>query len=211
MGKADAQQFGWPMEQHEVAVVQASDYDALAAECVRLREELERHYRDANEYIERTDKCLDNWERDNAALQQRCAVLEALPELYGEKYREAEGYVQALATLQQQHAALQQRCAEVEEGKGYLLRLWQLIAPQCEPLPTLAGLATQFDNYIAGRNQDINALQARLAQVEGALRDCIAAWEHEGEPSAIGYEVAVDKAKALLQARPASGGGHGQS
>ena len=36
------------------------------------------------------------------------------------------------------------------EAYGYGSRLFPHLAPQCEPLPTLAGLMTQLDNYIAG-------------------------------------------------------------
>lgn len=46
-------------------------------------------------------------------------------------------------------AAVNER-ADYLEAKGYLTRLFQHLAPQCEPQSRLAGLATQIDNYIAG-------------------------------------------------------------
>jgi hypothetical protein len=41
------------------------------------------------------------------------------------------------------------------EALGYLTRLFQHLAPQCEPLPDVAGLATQIDNYIAAEHQKL--------------------------------------------------------
>lgn len=39
---------------------------------------------------------------------------------------------------------------DYDEAKRYLILLFGRVAPQCKPLPTLSGLATQIDNYIAG-------------------------------------------------------------
>lgn len=41
--------------------------------------------------------------------------------------------------------------AELQQGKASLRRLLKTVAPQCKPLPTLDGLASQIDNYIAGQ------------------------------------------------------------
>jgi hypothetical protein len=46
--------------------------------------------------------------------------------------------------------APQQEQEDYDEAKRYLTSLFAQVAPQREPLPTLSGLATQFDNYIAG-------------------------------------------------------------
>lgn len=43
---------------------------------------------------------------------------------------------------------------EPEEAYGYLVRLFRRVAPQCEPLGSVIGLATQIDNYIAGLHAD---------------------------------------------------------
>ena len=40
--------------------------------------------------------------------------------------------------------------SEATQAYGYLARLFKEVAPQCSPLPTLMGLCTQIDNYIAG-------------------------------------------------------------
>lgn len=40
--------------------------------------------------------------------------------------------------------------SEAEQAYGYLSRVFEVVAPQCKPLPTLMGLCTQIDNYIAG-------------------------------------------------------------
>lgn len=44
----------------------------------------------------------------------------------------------------------------------------------------------------------LSASQACCAQLEEALKMCVAAWEHDGEPSAIGYELAIQKAQHAL-------------
>lgn len=51
---------------------------------------------------------------------------------------------------------------------------------------------------------EIYAARAKHAEEsERALREalklCVEAWEHEGEPGAIGYELAIEKAQAALQ------------
>lgn len=71
--------------------------------------------------------------------------------------------------LQRALDAEREKVKELEEGKGYLIRLWGLVAPQCEILTTLVGLATQFDNYIAGQNHELATLQAQLAEIEQIL------------------------------------------
>ena len=49
------------------------------------------------------------------------------------------------------------------EAYGYLSRLFKLVAPQCEPLPTLIGLCTQIDNaFVYVREQARESLLARL-------------------------------------------------
>lgn len=45
---------------------------------------------------------------------------------------------------------------EADEAYGYLSGLFKLVAPQCDPLPSLMGLCTQIDNYIAGLRQHAN-------------------------------------------------------
>jgi hypothetical protein len=41
-------------------------------------------------------------------------------------------------------------CQLEKPAYDYLVRLFAVCAPQCEPLPTLLGLCTQIDNLIAG-------------------------------------------------------------
>ena len=56
---------------------------------------------------------------------------------------------------------------------------------------------------------DLRTLQADHARVLGLVRDFVAAWDHDGEPDAMSYETAVDKARpylASLPAQPAQGG-----
>lgn len=54
---------------------------------------------------------------------------------------------------------------ERDEAYGYLSRLFVSCAPQCEPLPTLPGLATQIDNYIAGCHQAKASAESSLQQI----------------------------------------------
>lgn len=50
------------------------------------------------------------------------------------------------------------------DGIAYLRNLFRKVAPTCEPFPTLTGLATQIDNYIAGLLHDLkrHPLSARV-------------------------------------------------
>lgn len=77
-------------------------------------------------------------------------------------------------------SALQSELAEARNAYGYLSRLFTFVAPQCEPLPTLSGVATQVDNYIAGLTQQlaenydesvkvIRRLEDRVQELEGTL------------------------------------------
>jgi hypothetical protein len=59
-------------------------------------------------------------------------------------------------------ASQEQRIRQLDEGYGYLSRLFTSRAPQCEPLDDLPGLATQIDNYIVGLKQRIRELQDEL-------------------------------------------------
>ena len=43
-----------------------------------------------------------------------------------------------------------------------------------------------------------HGLRKQLAHVRAALKMCVDAWMYEGEPSAIGYEIAIDKAQQAL-------------
>lgn len=77
-------------------------------------------------------------------------------------------------TLEQQLAAAraeaQELRAEHTEAYGYGSRLLKLLAPECEPLPTLPGLMTQLDNYIAGLREKAVALRNAM-DTEIAERD----------------------------------------
>jgi hypothetical protein len=46
--------------------------------------------------------------------------------------------------------ALDAARAEEREAYDYLRRVFEICAPECEPLPDLMGLCTQIDNLIAG-------------------------------------------------------------
>jgi len=58
--------------------------------------------------------------------------------------------LKALAQLDQPEPASGDGLHDAESAYQYLSRLLKAVAPQCEPLPSLLGLATQIDNYIAG-------------------------------------------------------------
>lgn len=61
------------------------------------------------------------------------------------------------------------------EVYGYLSRLFLHYAPQCEPLPTLPGLATQIDNLLVGmrRQEEYNAAVA--AELADQVNELVAA------------------------------------
>ena len=123
--------------------------DVLAERCQQL------------EVAQTKVKALEDW---------RIKVTAALLRPDGAFYEDVPKHVKEMAEqLAQEQARREAVEQELNEGKGYLVRLWGLIAPQCNVLPTLVGLATQFDNYIAGTNQDLKASQEALRLVRDAL------------------------------------------
>lgn len=71
-------------------------------------------------------------------------------------------------------AMLRQAATDAEalaEVTAYLTHLLATVAPQCEPLPTAAGIATQIDNYIAGRHKALEATDERIRTLTDALND----------------------------------------
>jgi hypothetical protein len=64
---------------------------------------------------------------------------------------------------------------------------------------TAVFLRNEIESAIAA-----TSMASREQAIEQALKNCVDAWTHEGEPSAIGYEVAVAQAIAALAA-PALG------
>ena len=54
---------------------------------------------------------------------------------------------------------------DADEAYDYLSRLFKNLAPQCKPLPTLPGLATQIDNYIAGQHQKNEAYKEMIKKL----------------------------------------------
>jgi hypothetical protein len=93
-------------------------------------------------------------EKLTAEERQNCENIRSRIKNYGATG--GEGYLLAIIdrlTARPATAAithLEAQLKAMSAGHDYLLRLWKLVAPQCEPLPTLGGLATQFDNYITG-------------------------------------------------------------
>lgn len=68
------------------------------------------------------------------------------------------------------------------------------------PLKTVqVALCGKLSNTEAEANAAhiVRCVNSHAALVE-ALRMCVAAWQQEGEPSAIGYELAIAKAEAAL-------------
>ena len=61
---------------------------------------------------------------------------------------------------------------EREEGYGYLCRLLVAVAPLCQPLDTILGVATQIDNYIAGLMKERNDANKELSQIKDQLVEC---------------------------------------
>ncbi len=53
---------------------------------------------------------------------------------------------------------------ERKENHAYMVRLFLLLAPQCEALPTVAGVTDQLDNYICGLKQQLAQVREELAQ-----------------------------------------------
>lgn len=60
----------------------------------------------------------------------------------------------------------EQPTGDAIEAYGYLSRLFLSLAPQCVALPTLTGLATQLDNYIAGQQEDLASARQRQRELE---------------------------------------------
>lgn len=48
------------------------------------------------------------------------------------------------------------RTTEPDEAYRYAVRLFKLLAPQCEPLTTTTGVLSQLDNYIAGLREPVS-------------------------------------------------------
>ncbi len=61
---------------------------------------------------------------------------------------------------------------ERAEGYGYLFRLLATVAPPCQPLDTVLGVATQIDNYISGLRQERDSLSKELLQIKSQLVEC---------------------------------------
>jgi DNA repair exonuclease SbcCD ATPase subunit len=58
---------------------------------------------------------------------------------------------------------------ELEKGKGYLTRLFNLVSPQCTPYEDLPGLVSQIDNYIAGLNIRLEELGLKHSELSHAF------------------------------------------
>ena len=81
-----------------------------------------------------------------------------------------------LDQLAAERLAREKEAGNAVEAYGYLSRLFLHLAPKCLVLPTLAGLATQIDNYIAGQQQRIEKLDKELAaerQARAALEQAL--------------------------------------
>jgi archaellum component FlaC len=63
------------------------------------------------------------------------------------------------------------RVEELEKGKGYLTRLFNLVSPQCEPFEDLPRLVSQIDNYIAGLNIRLDELEKWKAWAKDVMID----------------------------------------
>jgi len=113
---------------------------------------------------------LKDLEQENDALQAKVRELKGQVADYAEQFETRDAYGQMQAKISDLEAKLRQVEEELSEGKGYLIRLFALLAPQCKPLETLPGVATQIDNYIAGLKQSRDQLRARVGELEEALQ-----------------------------------------
>lgn len=77
----------------------------------------------------------------------------------------------AITDRDQKLAAQAKRIADYNEALDYLTRLFKSCAPQCEPFNNLSGLATQIDNYIAGRDERIAELERDFEQIDEAVAE----------------------------------------
>lgn len=119
-----------------------------------------------------------------------------------------------LSALRVERDALTQ---QLEQAYGYLSRLFLHCAPQCEALPTLLGVATQIDSYIASAHQRAEAAEASHVRLREALKEQRPALERawqllEGLRLGVEWELAppikreiatvADHLAALLAASP---------
>ncbi len=87
------------------------------------------------------------------AMEQRTAILERVRVMEEGIPKQRERGDEYFNKAREYGMRLQELKAEQAEAYGYASRLFKLLAPQCEPLDTTAGVLTQLDNYIAGLNQ----------------------------------------------------------
>lgn len=79
---------------------------------------------------------------------------------------------------------------EQAEAYGYLSRLFKLLAPQCEPFPSMRLLVTQIDNLICGLQKEYAVKD--LDRLEELFDDCV-----YDEPS-IQIEKCAKEGKAII-------------
>jgi chromosome segregation ATPase len=82
----------------------------------------------------------------------------------------------AESALTAERSARQQAERATASDYSYLVNLFAVCAPRCQPLPTLSGIITQLDNYIDGCHQRLTAAEQARAQAEQELTVAVRQW-----------------------------------
>jgi len=104
------------------------------------------------------------------------------------------------ANVEAERNDLQQRVAQLEGERDMYKRSSDTFAECVDNVREAMGLETT--HYLV-LPDDVADLKADHARVLGLVRDFVAAWDHDGEPDAMSYETAVDKARPYLASLPA--------
>jgi len=124
------------------------------------------HSKQAEERVKELEEVIETY-KQSSAWQRKDGMPHSSEEeeLFGvlEKMRgDLKDYTSPNLLVEQ----LTERIGELEKGRTYLIRLFKMVAPECEPLDDLSGLVSQLDNYVAGQNQKIKGLEATLASIK---------------------------------------------
>jgi len=88
--------------------------------------------------------------------------------------------------------------SETPDGIDY-----DMECPSCGVRQIEEDSAADLVRELERREDQLTTLQDDHARVLGLVRDFVAAWDHDGEPDAMSYETAVDKARPYLASLPA--------
>jgi len=80
---------------------------------------------------------------------------------------------------------------------------YDMACPSCGVRQIEEDSAADLVRELERREDQLTTLQDDHARVLGLVRDFVAAWDHDGEPDAMSYETAVDKARPYLASLPA--------